>query len=773
MSVVFADRHIKLDGVPTLVVGGEFQYFRIPQHRWRSSLLSLREAGLMSVSAYIPWVWHALEPEFYDFTGDTDPARDLVAFLSLCEELGLPVIAKPGPFIFAEYQGFGIPLWLPEKFPELLMMVHKPQAFPQPALNHPDYLALVERWFEAVAEILRPFVARGVVVALQIDNETGYPQFGQGPHLTDRNPETLQLLRLVLAEHFGTIQALNAQWGTAFESFDAVEPPEEKQFTSGQIESMARWVEDYIVQYLARLKAMWERIDLGVHLFLNDIWLDSWPSHLAKKNQVAPLAYDIYPRYSHLPILFDQPYSISYVPKLFGAFVNRGPLMAAELGAGWLDPACEVKPAATFLSTMAAYAYGTQACYYYILADGSDPDGNYEFRSFLDLHGEPTPRMEALRRVSSFTQQWGTRVAPTEEVFSAVAILHNPAVTREMMAAAIDPLGAVARGSQRPIDEVVTIVSVNAGLFGALVEAGYHPQVCNLDHVSLEDLLKFRVVFFNSIGALDPKNRRKLEHYVEQGGTLVTLGTPFEENTFLFPAVVEKVRNPRSWWVMGHIAWDFVKFYARLSRSFHHRLCAYTMEGMHPAMLLTRYATRAGSWLRAQNDKAELWSSRLVTLCRPSRPVKPLLWLGREVAGYEVEHGVGTSVFIGTLLGAAFDSPGYYLDPRERKQSVVAFLQRALTRWGVKPLVTPVEGLEVVVREDASNRVVYLLNRHDAARPFELKFDVPWSGWRLHAVWGESKPGPAWDGDILRGQIEAEDALVILWERDGAQEVVR
>ncbi|MEB3283801.1 MAG: beta-galactosidase [Candidatus Sericytochromatia bacterium] len=765
MSFVFEDRHIFLNGSPSLVVGGEFQYFRIPRERWRSSLVTLRDAGLMSVSAYVPWVWHAPEVGTYDFVGNTDPARDLVAFLELCAELGLPVIAKPGPFIFAEYQGFGIPLWLPEEFPDVLMMVHKPQAFPQPALNHPSYLALVEDWFRAVADILRPFVERGVVVALQIDNETGYPQFGQGPHLTDRNPETLTLLRLVLAEHFGTIQALNAQWGTAFESFESVEPPEEKLFTSGQIESMARWVEDYIVQYLGRLKTMWEKIDLGVHLFLNDIWLDSWPSHIGKKNQVAPLAYDIYPRYSHLPILFDQPYSISYVPKLFGAFVNRGPLIAAELGAGWLDPVCEVKPSATFLSTMAAYAHGTQACYYYILADGTDPDGDYEFRSFLDLQGDPTSRLDALRRVADFSREWGPRVAPTREVFSSVAILHNPAVTREMMAAAIDPLGAMARGSQRPIDEVVTIVSVNAGLFGALLESGYHPRVCNLDHVSLDELLAIRVVFFNSIGTLDPKNRRKLEHYVEQGGTLVTLGTPFEENTFLFPAVVERVRNPRSWWVMGHIAWDFVKFYARLGRSFRHRLCAYTMEGMHPAMLLTRYATRAGLWLREQADKMELWSSRLITLCRPSKPVQPLLWLGREVAGYQTDHGAGRSVFIGTLLGAAFDSPGYYLDPSSRKQSVISFLRRHMSDWGVQPLVSAPEGLEVVLREDARVRVVYILNRHQAA-PFSLTFDVPWVGWRFESVWGYTDPPLDWDGQRLAGRIEAEDALVVLWERD-------
>lgn len=674
---------------------------------------------------------------------------------------------KPGPFIFAEYQGFGIPLWLQERHPECLMVVHRPQAFPQPALNHPGYLALVRAWFEQVAVILRPYVGRGVVVALQIDNETGYPQFGQGPHLTDRNPETLSLLRLVLKEHFGTVQALNAAWGTSFVSFDAVEPPEERQFNAAQMDTMARWVEDYIVRYLTALRDMWLELDLGIFLFLNDIWLDSWPSHLGKKNRVAPLAFDIYPRYSDLPVTFDQPFSISYVPRLFGSCLQDGPLMSAELGAGWLDPGCQVRNEATFLSAMAAYAHGTQAIFFYILADGRDPDGDYVFDSFVGLDGEPTGRLAVLNRLADFKRHCGAVLAETQEVASPIAILHNPAVTREMMSAALDPVGAFLKGSQRPIDEVMTIVSVNAGLFGALAESGHQPTVCNLEQVSLETLRRFQVVFFNAIGVLDARNRQKLEQFVREGGTLVTLGTPFEENTYLFPATVQAVSNPQSWWVMGRIAWDYVRFYLRVARSFRHRLCAYTVEGMYPAMLLNKHATRAGLWLRSGLDGARIWASRLVTLSTPRGEVEPLLWQGKRLAGYVARLGGGRSVFLGTLLGAAFDSPGYYLDEPANKASIKAFLQQLLHGWGVTPFVTPASDLELVVREGPDWRMAFVLNR-GPQRAFDLQLRMDWRGWRFQSAWGTESARLEWTGERLIGIVATEDVLVGIWKRSDA-----
>lgn len=761
MKVSFADRRILVDGRPDLLIGGEFQYFRIDPALWRPALTAFKDAGMNVISAYVPWSWHEVEEGRFDFTGETHPGRDLHALIRLADELDLPLVLKPGPFIFAEYAGFGLPLWLATNHPELLMVVHKKQSYPQPSLLHPGYLALVRTWFERVAVVMRPWVESGRVIAIQIDNETGYPQFGQGPHLTDGNPATLALLREALAHQFSSIQELNRLWHTDFKSFDEVEPPLERLYTAGMLDTMARFVEDLIARYLSELARMWREIGLETFYFLNDIWLDSWPSHLGKKNAVAPLAYDIYPRYSELPVTFDQPFSISYVPKLFDAFLRGGPLMSAEMGAGWLDPGCEVKPEATWQSTMAAFAHGTQAIMYYTLMDGRDADGDYVFKPFIGLNGEELPRMDVARCITRFCKAWGPKVAASEEREARIAILHYPAITREMMTAALDPVGTLVRGSHRAVDEALTIVSVNAGLYGALAEAGYSSEVLNLERTTLEELCAHDVIFFNSVGTVDLESQDKLLAYVRQGGKLVTLGTPFAEDSRLFPARVAGVINPYAWLVLAKVAWDYVKLYWRISRQFTHRFCKFTVESMYPAMQMTRHATRSGLWL--STDDAKLWASRMITLVKPGKAARPILKLGLRTAGYESEVGMGLSVFIGTLLGAGFDSPGFYMDDPARKRSVSAYLRKLLGGWGVEPAVTPIPDVETVLREGDGFRLVFVINR-GPGKPFELVPNRAWEGSRLADTFSRGQSKAEWDGTRLSGWLDADDVLCVCLE---------
>ena len=764
MDVQFTADQILVSGRPELLLGGEFQYFRIDKALWRPSLEKLKAAGLNTISAYVPWIWHEIEEGELDFTGRTDPARDLVGFLALCEELELPLVIKPGPYIFAEYQGFGVPYWVRENHPECLMNVtFRPQTYPQPSLNHPGWLELVRRWFTAVAEVIRPGIERGAVIALQLDNETGYPQFGQGPHLTDRNPETLGLFRQALAERFSSVDELNRVWGTQFASFEDVVPPEERLFNAAQLDTMARYVEDYIVTYLANLKAIWDEIGLETFYFSNDIWLDSWPSHIGKKNRVAPVAYDIYPRYSELPVTFDQPFSISYVPKLFQAFLKGGPLMSAEMGCGWLDPGCEVTPEATWQSTMASYAHGAKACYFYTAMDGVDPDGPYVFKPLLGLEGEELPRMDAARHLARFCKEWGPMVASTEELNSRIAILHYPAITREMMSAALNPVGAAIKGSQRAIDEAITIVSVNAGLYGALAEAGYTPTVLNLDLASIDELCKNEVIFFNSIGVVDARSQAKLNQFVRRGGKLVTLGMPFSEDSQLFPGRITGVSNPQAAGVMLRVARDYARLYWRIARQFSHRFCAYTMEGMFPAMVMNRHAIRAGAWLEDHTKGGRLWASRLVTLSKLKPEARPLLTYKGRVAGYDTPVEAGHSVFLGTLLGASFDSPGFYMDDPERKRSVSDFLGHLLQNWAVLPQVSPIDDVETVVREGDGKRVVFLLNR-GPSKPFELSINRPWDGWAFSGQLAGYGSVARWEGGRVVGTIEKDDVLCLSWE---------
>ena len=104
--------HFWIDGQAQLLQAGEFHYYRTPSEQWRHRLNLLIEAGFKTVAAYIPWIWHQPEANLSDVDGHSHPMRDLAGFLDLAAEMGLYIIARPGPYIMAETINEGLPPWV-------------------------------------------------------------------------------------------------------------------------------------------------------------------------------------------------------------------------------------------------------------------------------------------------------------------------------------------------------------------------------------------------------------------------------------------------------------------------------------------------------------------------------------------------------------------------------------------------------------------------------------------------------------------------------------
>ncbi|MFD7553278.1 beta-galactosidase [Streptomyces sp. NPDC059835] len=167
-------------GTARPVVVGEYPYYRADPANWASNLRELRALGVDVVSCYLPWRFHETgegDGRSFDFTGKTDPQRDVVALLELAERAGLGVLLKPGPFIHAEVQLGGLPdrLCGPDHTPYrgLDGSVLTSQGSPLPSLLDPVVRAETEVWLKAVAdEVVAGAVAPGgPVVALQLGNE--------------------------------------------------------------------------------------------------------------------------------------------------------------------------------------------------------------------------------------------------------------------------------------------------------------------------------------------------------------------------------------------------------------------------------------------------------------------------------------------------------------------------------------------------------------------------------------------------------------------------
>jgi beta-galactosidase GanA len=153
------DRHSLLVGGQRIWLwSGEFHYFRLPNpDLWRDQLEKMKAIGFSAVSLYFSWAYHSPAPGVYDFTG----VRDLDRLLDIADEVGLYVIARPGPYINAELDSGGFPGWL---------NTQRGQARSQAD----DYQAAWTEWFGQVnAIIARHQVSDGggSVVLFQIENE--------------------------------------------------------------------------------------------------------------------------------------------------------------------------------------------------------------------------------------------------------------------------------------------------------------------------------------------------------------------------------------------------------------------------------------------------------------------------------------------------------------------------------------------------------------------------------------------------------------------------
>ncbi|XHG07467.1 hypothetical protein AWENTII_010610 [Aspergillus wentii] len=100
----------QIHGQRIFVFSGEFHYWRIPvPGLWRDILEKIKAAGFTAFAFYSSWAYHAPNNHTVDFSTG---ARDITPIFELAKELGLYIIVRPGPYVNAEANAGGFPLWL-------------------------------------------------------------------------------------------------------------------------------------------------------------------------------------------------------------------------------------------------------------------------------------------------------------------------------------------------------------------------------------------------------------------------------------------------------------------------------------------------------------------------------------------------------------------------------------------------------------------------------------------------------------------------------------
>jgi beta-galactosidase len=214
---------LEINGETVPLYSGSIHYFRLDPADWHASLSAAKGMGLRLVDVYVPWSTHEVSAGVFDF-GQTDPRRDVAAFLRLAHELGLYAIVRPGPHINAEMTYFGIPervIWdprcqarSPRQNPVILPML--PLGFPVPSYGSDAFFDEVARYFHALGPVLSSLLyPDGPIVLLQIDNEGAF-YFRDGLYDQDYHPDSVQHYRAHLRDKYKTLQALPAAYASLF-----------------------------------------------------------------------------------------------------------------------------------------------------------------------------------------------------------------------------------------------------------------------------------------------------------------------------------------------------------------------------------------------------------------------------------------------------------------------------------------------------------------------------------------------------------------------------
>lgn len=167
----YDNRCIQIEGKDVFVYSGAFHYYRVPQPLWASRFSKLKEAGFNCVETYIPWNWHEQRmPKSVNDESCLD-MRQLEDFLEMAEDFGFYVIARPGPYICAEWSGGGFPQWLMRKKPAKT----KFEAWLQS--NDPEFMRWNEHWYKAVCRVVASHQithkekGKPGVILFQVENE--------------------------------------------------------------------------------------------------------------------------------------------------------------------------------------------------------------------------------------------------------------------------------------------------------------------------------------------------------------------------------------------------------------------------------------------------------------------------------------------------------------------------------------------------------------------------------------------------------------------------
>ncbi|XP_059429427.1 beta-galactosidase 8-like [Corylus avellana] len=168
-NLTYDHRALVIDGKRRVLISGSIHYPRSTPEMWPDLVKKSKDGGLDVIETYVFWNLHEPVRNKYDFDG----RKDLVKFVKTVADAGLYVHLRIGPYVCAEWNYGGFPLWL-HFIPGIQLRTD----------NEP-FKAEMKRFTAKIVDMMKQeklYASQGGPIILsQIENEYGNIDSAYGP----------------------------------------------------------------------------------------------------------------------------------------------------------------------------------------------------------------------------------------------------------------------------------------------------------------------------------------------------------------------------------------------------------------------------------------------------------------------------------------------------------------------------------------------------------------------------------------------------------------
>ncbi len=536
-SITVSNGQFILDGKPFFLYSGEIHYFRMPQNLWKKHLQKAKDAGLNTVSFYVPWSWHEYEEGKFDFTGKTHPQRNLVKFLNLAKSMGLYAAARVGPVSNAELTGEGIPDWLLKNYKDIFIQRSGVNNLPHAILLsylHPTFQSFVGKWYQELLPIIsaNQIQKDGPVIFVQLCNEIGMIHWLH--KASNPAPFVTKLYQDFLREKYPSVDALNRAYGASFESFDHIEQPEGNPEPK-TLAIFFDWALFYRRYYALYYETLYKRAkEHGIEVPLSANIPQFYDYDVRGRGVYSPMTTSLFREFSAKApgtvfggayqmrrLDFENFHDISVTTEAVRAISDSGegsvkaPIICAELQTGILRDRPRLYPSDIDLNLKTSTAHGLNGVNCYMFSSGKNlPEmgcfGTYhDWQAPVGLHGDERPHFQPIKDFGRFIRKWGTSLAETEKVFDTSLGFYLPYFSTEYFS-----------GPWAGSVEWMRHAYFFDGIARLLQIAGYNFSFTDLQRATSESLAEQKSLCVFSLEWMDEKTQNLLADYVRRGGKL-------------------------------------------------------------------------------------------------------------------------------------------------------------------------------------------------------------------------------------------------------------